>query len=56
MTTTVMAFWRDRAGATSIEYGLIALFIAVGIIGVLQLIAPQLISIFDRARDGMVSV
>jgi len=56
MTTIVAALWRDRTGATSIEYGMIALFIAVGIIGALQLIAPELISIFNSARDGMASL
>lgn len=55
VTHLIIVFARDREGATSIEYGLIASFIAISIIGAVRLIAPELIPIFDEAREGLES-
>lgn len=45
---------RDKAGATAIEYGLIAALIAIGIIAVLQGMGNQLESSF-RATSSAVA-
>lgn len=46
-------FWRDQCGSVSIEYGMIAILISLGIIGVSQLIALDLASIFADAQAGL---
>ena len=40
-------FAEDEAGATAIEYGLIAALIAVAILGALSAIGTSLISLFE---------
>lgn len=55
MARLIVVFGRDRDGATSIEYGLIASFIALAIIGALRMIAPELIPVFDEVREGLES-
>lgn len=40
-------FRRSRSGATAIEYALIAMLIAVALVGTVQLIGPGLSSGFD---------
>ena len=40
-------FLSDESGTTSIEYGLIALIVAVGIIGAVQLLGSQIQSTFE---------
>lgn len=49
----VHAFWRNRSGSISIEYGLIAVLISISIIGVSQLIALDLSSIFGDVQGGL---
>jgi Flp pilus assembly pilin Flp len=49
------AFLRDRRGSVSIEYGLIAVAISISIVGVLQLIATDLSTIFAEIENGFVN-
>ena len=44
----ISAFFRDRSGATAIEYGLIAGLIAVALIGVLGLTSGAITKQFTR--------
>ena len=43
----MMRFVRDESGTTSIEYGLIALILGVGIISAVQLLGSQVQSTFS---------
>jgi Flp pilus assembly pilin Flp len=40
-------FLRDQSGTTSIEYGLIALIVGVGILTAIQLLGSQVAGIFN---------
>lgn len=44
---------RDEAGATAIEYGLIAALIAVAAISAMQGLGGQLKSTFEKTSSGM---
>jgi pilus assembly protein Flp/PilA len=44
---------REETGATAVEYGLIVGLIAVGIIGVLALLGPQITQMFQDLNDGI---
>ena len=44
---------RDEAGATAIEYGLIAALIAVAAITAMSNLGDQLTATFDKTRDKM---
>ena len=44
---------RDEAGATAIEYGLIAALIAVAAIAAMQGLGTQLTSTFNKTSSGM---
>ncbi|GLK54812.1 pilus assembly protein Flp/PilA [Methylopila capsulata] len=46
-------FAKDESGATAIEYGLIAVGIAVAIILVTQEIGTNLVTKFGEIRDGL---
>jgi pilus assembly protein Flp/PilA len=46
---------RDKAGATAIEYGLIAALIAVAAITAMQGLGTQLSSTFNTTSSGMAS-
>ncbi|NHZ43549.1 Flp family type IVb pilin [Massilia aquatica] len=46
ITTAVQAFINDEAGATAIEYGLIAALIAVAIVGSLREVRTELEALF----------
>ena len=46
-------FFEDEAGATAIEYGLIALFIAVAIISTLTTIGTELQVPFQNVSNGL---
>jgi pilus assembly protein Flp/PilA len=48
-------FIRDEAGATAIEYGLIAALIAVVIIGALTLLGESISSKFDQIATAVSS-
>ena len=47
------SFWRHESGATAIEYGLIAAFIALAIIVVLQSIGTEVKGPFIDAEAGL---
>jgi pilus assembly protein Flp/PilA len=52
MSNTVRQLGADERGATSIEYSLIAGFIALGIIAAAQAIGLELIAIFNDVAAG----
>lgn len=53
MHTLLSGFRRDERGATSIEYGLIAAFIFLAIINVLQAVGVELTGIFNDVQAGL---
>ena len=53
MTNLVKRFAKDESGATAIEYGLIAVGIAVAIIALVPQVGGQLQTIFTAVRDGL---
>ena len=53
MQKLVKRFSRDEAGATAIEYALVALFIFLAIVASVRLLGPTLVLIFTDARDGL---
>jgi pilus assembly protein Flp/PilA len=46
-------FVRDRCGATSIEYGLIAAFIFMAIIAAVRQVGVNLVPWFQAVADGL---
>ena len=53
MTNLIKRFAKDESGATAIEYGLIAVGIAVAIILVLPEVGSNLKGAFEKVRDGL---
>jgi pilus assembly protein Flp/PilA len=53
MNNLFSRFIRDEAGATAIEYGLIAALIAVVIIGALQVIGTNLTTKFTAVGNAL---
>ena len=53
MENLINCFLRDEAGATAIEYGLIAALIAVAIIGILGTVGSNLTSVFTTVSDKL---
>jgi pilus assembly protein Flp/PilA len=53
MTTLIMRFIADDAGATAIEYGLIAAGIAVAIIATVQALGTNLNTTFSSVSTAM---
>lgn len=53
MRSCLFRFLIDEDGATSIEYGLIAAFIFMAIITVLQGVSVELVGIFGDAQAGL---
>ena len=51
----ISAFIRDESAATSIEYGLIAMVVSVGIIVSLQYFTDSLDSLFSFTSDSVTS-
>lgn len=49
----MMKFLREEAGATAIEYGLIASLISVAIVGVLMLLGPKLEGVFTTVNNSL---
>jgi len=49
-------FARDEAGATAIEYALIAAGIFVAIVAAVRLIGPSLNTIFTSVNNGLTGV
>ncbi len=50
--TLIKRFWRDEAGATAIEYGLIAAMIAVAAIASFTLLGNAVIDLFGHGAGG----
>ncbi|MFD1331385.1 Flp family type IVb pilin [Methylopila musalis] len=46
-------FAKDESGATAIEYGLIAVGIAIAIITTVQLVGTNLTSAFDKVASNL---
>jgi pilus assembly protein Flp/PilA len=53
MTASIRRFLRDEAGATAIEYGLIAAGIAVAIIAVVQGVGTNLNTTFTSVQTAL---
>lgn len=53
MNKFVSRFFKDESGATAIEYGLIATFIAVAIITVLGIVGDDLNAMFDAVSAAL---
>ena len=53
MTASIRRFLRDEAGATAIEYGLIAAGIAVAIIAVVQGLGTNLNTTFGTVQTSI---
>jgi pilus assembly protein Flp/PilA len=48
----VRTFIADETGATAIEYGLLAMLAALGIIGSFTLVGNALVNLFDNGTAG----
>jgi pilus assembly protein Flp/PilA len=53
MTNQIKTFLRDEAGATAIEYGLIAALIAVVIIGAVTVVGTSLSTTFSAVSTSI---
>ena len=53
MTTAARHFLRNEAGATSIEYGMIAMLISVAIVAIVGAIGTNLTGIFTTVNSGL---
>ena len=51
--STIRAFLRDEAGATAIEYGLIAAGISVAIIATVQTLGTSLVTTFSSVSSAL---
>ena len=49
----LIGFWRDEAGATAIEYALIAAGLSVAIVGVVQGLGTKLVSTYTGVANAM---
>ncbi len=52
MLTTIQRWLNDDAGATSIEYSLIAAFIGLGLIVVVPGVGDEIVNIFTDVEQG----
>jgi len=53
MKSVLQRFARDESGVTAVEYGLIALLIAVFIIGALTLVGTSLSTVFNNIANAV---
>lgn len=53
MTRYLKRLWKDRSGATAIEYGLIAALIAVIIIAAISLVGTDLSNMFNTVANSL---
>ena len=53
MPSGIARFVKDRSGVTSIEYGLIALLVAVGIIASITLLGDSVNETFNTVASSM---
>ncbi|MGY6552348.1 MAG: Flp family type IVb pilin [Erythrobacter sp.] len=55
-TKLIASLWRDQAGATAIEYGLIASLIVLGIMGALRYFASAAIGVWEFVSMSVAGV
>lgn len=55
MIKRIRALWRNRRGATAIEYGLIAALIVMGSVAAMSLFAAKSITMWNNVSDTMQS-
>lgn len=55
MVQTLSSFIRDEAGATAIEYGLIAALVSVSAISAMQALSGNIEGLFNVVRDSVLS-
>jgi pilus assembly protein Flp/PilA len=53
MSSRIARFVKDKSGVTAIEYGLIALLVAVGIIASVTLLGDNVSAMFDTVTSSM---
>jgi pilus assembly protein Flp/PilA len=53
MSKRIARFVKDKSGVTAIEYGLIALLVAVGIIASVTLLGDNVSAMFDTVASSM---
>ncbi len=53
MHQTLVRFWRDRSGATAIEFGLIAAGISITIVAVVATIGTQLNTMYSSVSTQL---
>ncbi len=53
VTRYMKRLWKDRSGATAIEYGLIAALIAVIIIAAISLVGTDLSNMFNTVANSI---
>ena len=53
MLSQFLRFIDDRSGATAIEYGLIASFVATALIAVLAVLTPEISAVFNRISTAL---
>lgn len=53
MTRLVSQFLADDSGATAVEYGLVALIMAIGIIGNLTTLKTNLLTIYSNVNSNL---
>ncbi len=46
-------FFSDESGATAVEYALIAVIVALGLISTLSALSPELNAIFDQVATAL---
>ncbi len=55
MIKRIRALWRDRRGATAIEYGLIAALIVMGSVTAMSFFATRSITMWNNVSNTMVA-
>jgi len=55
MSKTFKAFWDDESGATAIEYGLVAVFMGIGVIVAASNVGAKLKSTFNDIANNLSS-
>jgi len=53
MKTLALRFWRDQAGATAIEYGLIAAGISLAIIAIVNGLGSNISGMFSSINNSL---
>lgn len=51
----IYAFAADESGATAIEYGLLAMLVAIAVIGSFSMLGNSLTNLFDTQTSGVIA-